>query len=235
MNNINKKDLLDEKGLNNEGQEDNKMQGKVIKDIFKNAERVARLHAALTSPRGQYFRQKLLHLLADGLTTEEILKLTKEFGVEEYKRHINKFVDCGFIAMVDFGGKEGYVRTALGEAAINALRELERKIGLDKAKAIYMASFGQNSLRLFLRVYGHERAVTSAGADIVHTSIEMGQLAAFLPRTIEGLAAIDKLDDAGLVSYLDDGNIHVNPRRCVAFYQYLKRLYELIVEEIDEK
>ena len=41
---------------------------------------------------------------------------------------------------------------------------------------------------------------------------------------------MDKLDDAGLVSYLDDGNIHVNPRRSTAFYAYLRKLYELIAK-----
>ncbi len=210
---------------------DSQLQGQVIKQIYKNAERVAYLHATLTSPRGQFFRKKLLHLLADGLIEEEILQLTKEFGVEEYKRHVNKFMDAGFIVVSDLDGKEGYTRTALGEEAINALRELERKIGTDKAKAIYLASLGLNSLRLFLRVYGHQGKAASVDTDIIYTPLEMGQLSAFLPRTIEGLAAIDKLDDAGLISYLEDGNIHVNPRRCVAFYQYLKRLHGLIENE----
>lgn len=228
MNNLNKKDLLDKNGLEDEEREYDAMQGTVIKDIYRQAEQIARLHATLTSPRGEFFRQKLLQLLADGLTAEEILQLTKEFGLEEYKRHINKFMDAGFIVIADLNGKEGYVRTALGEEAINGLRELERKIGLEKARAIYTASLGLNSLRLFLRVYGRQGAGASVDTDIVYTPLEIGQLSAFLPRTIEGLAAIDKLDDAGLVSYLEDGNIHVNPRRCVAFYQYLKRLYGLI-------
>ena len=37
-----------------------------------------------------------------------------------------------------------------------------------------------------------------------------------------------KLDDAGLISYLDDGNVHVNPRRSTAFYHYLRNLYLLL-------
>ncbi len=47
-------------------------------------------------------------------------------------------------------------------------------------------------------------------------------------RSIEGISSMDKLDDAGLVSYLDDGQIHVNPRRSSAFYAYLKKLYQLL-------
>lgn len=216
---------------NNYEQTEHHLPGTVIKDIYKQAEQIARLHATITSPRGEFFRQKLLQLLADGLTAEEILQLTKEFGLEESRRHINKFLDAGFIALADLDGKEGYARTALGEEAINALRELERKIGPEKAKAIYMAALGPNSLRLFLRVYSHQSDGASVDTDIIYTPLEIGQLSAFLPRTIEGLAAIDKLDDAGLVSYLEDGNIHVNPRRCVAFYQYLKGLYKLIENE----
>ncbi|MDP3244169.1 MAG: hypothetical protein Q8M83_00740 [bacterium] len=231
MNNLNKKDLLDEKGLNDEEQGGDVMQGKVIKDIYKNAEQVAHLHATLTSPRGKYFRKKLLHMLADGLTAEEIVELTKEFGVEEYKRHINKFVDCGFITIIEIDGKEGYVRTALGEEALNLTRKLERKIGPEKSEAIYKASLGPNSIRLFLKIYGHKHEVSHTTNEIIYTPLEIGHLATFLPRTIEGLAAIDKIDDAGLVSYLDDGRIHLNPRRCVAFYQYLKGLYELIESE----
>lgn len=217
---------------NNRKQTEHNLRGMVIKEIYKQAERIAHLHTTLTSPRGEFFRQKLLQMLADGLTAEEIKRLTKEFGVEEYKRHINKFVDCGFIVMTEIDGKEGYVRTALGEEAINALRALERKIGSEKAKAMYTASMGPNSLRLFLRIYGHERDVTSTSTDIIYTPLEIGQLASFLPRTIEGIAATDKLDSAGLVSYLDDGRIHVNPQRCVAFYKYLKELHQLIENEL---
>lgn len=41
---------------------------------------------------------------------------------------------------------------------------------------------------------------------------------------------MDKLDGAGLVSYMDDGNIHVNPRRSTAFYAYLRKLYQLLAQ-----
>ena len=47
-------------------------------------------------------------------------------------------------------------------------------------------------------------------------------------RGVEGVSAIDKLDDAGLTSYLEDGNVHVNPRRSTAFYHYLRNLYILL-------
>ncbi|MCH8986913.1 hypothetical protein IIA94_01955, partial [Patescibacteria group bacterium] len=123
----------------------------------------------------------------------------------------------------------GYRRTELGERAINAIRELERKVGEERAKPIWEAALGKNSIRLFLKVYGSPKKSNDEG-DIVFTPLEIGQISTFLPRTIEGIAAIDKLDDAGLVSYLEDGNVHVNPRRSTAFYSYLKNLYSILQE-----
>ena len=58
----------------------------------------------------------------------------------------------------------------------------------------------------------------------------MGQLIRLFARSVEGISAMDKLDDAGLVSYLDDGNIHVNLRRSTAFYAYLKSLYQVLAK-----
>ena len=63
--------------------------------------------------------------------------------------------------------------------------------------------------------------------EILYTSLEIGQLFRIFARSIEGVSAIDKLDDAGLTSYLEDGKVHVNPRRSTAFYHYLRNLYFL--------
>lgn len=60
--------------------------------------------------------------------------------------------------------------------------------------------------------------------------MEIGQLIRSFSRSVEVFSTIDMLDDAGLVSYLDDGGIHVNPRRSTAFYHYLKNLYRLLSE-----
>ena len=45
---------------------------------------------------------------------------------------------------------------------------------------------------------------------------------------MEAFSTIDMLDDAGLVSYLGDGGIDVNPRPSTAFYHYLRNLYRLL-------
>ena len=61
------------------------------------------------------------------------------------------------------------------------------------------------------------------------TPLEIGQLIRSFSRSVEGIAAIDMLDDAGLISYLEDGGVHVNPRRSTAFYHYLRNLHYLRV------
>lgn len=204
------------------------LKGEVIKEIFSYAEEVADLHSTLTSPRGEYFRRKLLQLLSDGLSRAEIEELGQEFGLAESARHLHKFEAYGLIEPNPSEGQEGFTRTIQGEEAINIVRELERKVGEDKAKKMFEQALGKNSIRLFLKVYGSDKAPT--GKDIIYTPLEIGQISAFLPRTVEGIAAIDKLDSAGLVSYLDDGNIHVNPRRSTAFYYYLKALFQLLLK-----
>ena len=211
------------------------LEGDLINGIGRSAEQIADLHATLTSRRGEFFRRRLLHLLSGGgLSQEEIENLRKEVRLEESERHLNKFITYHLIEPISVGGKAGYHRTRLGEQASNAVRELERKIGEERATKIFEAALGTNSIRLFLKVYGSRKE--PKGEDIVFTPLEIGQLSTFLPRTVEGIAAIDKLDAAGLVSYLDDGNVHVNPRRSGAFYSYLKHLYQLlfVVRKSDE-
>ena len=207
----------------------NDLQGDAIKQIFIYAGRVADLHAALTSLQGGLFRRKILQNLATSMTLDQIEEIRKEVGREEIQRHLNLLLEFKLVEGVAVDGSDGYVRTQLGERAINYVRKLEEKIDQDRSNKIFQSSLGKNSIRLFLKVYGLPKE--SEGGDIIYTPLEIGQMCTFLPRTIEGIAAIDKLDDAGLVSYLEDGRIHVNPRRSVAFYQYLKELYMLIFEQ----
>ena len=65
--------------------------------------------------------------------------------------------------------------------------------------------------------------------EVIYTPLEIGQLIRVFARSVEGISPLDKLDDAGLVSYMEDGNIHVNPRRSTAFYAYLKKLHQMLV------
>lgn len=207
------------------------LEGAAIKKIFQNAEVVAELHSVLTSSRGQYFRLKILQYLRNGLTLEEVERLRKEFGVEESERHLNKFLKFNLIQETKLAGElRGYIRTLAGEEALNIARELERKIGEDRAKRVFEAALGPNSVKLFLTIFGNAKEPDFTSREIIYTPLEIGQLARLFTRSVEGISSIDKLDDAGLVSYLEDGNIHVNPRRSTAFYYYLKNLYQLLVQ-----
>ena len=205
--------------------------GQVIKKILQQVDGIARFHAVLTSPRREYWRRRFLHALKTPLTFDQLERLRKQAGVEEYQRHINKLVNCGMVRPVLSDGEvTGYVRTEIGESALNAVSELEREIGEERARAITEAPLGSDGIRLFLTIFGDNKEPDFTSREIVYTPLEIGQLIRSFSRSVEAFSAIDMLDDAGLVSYLDDGGIHVNPRRSTAFYHYLKNLYRLLSE-----
>lgn len=202
----------------------NTLEGEVIKEIFKNAEAVALFHQIISSPRGDYFRRKLLQLLEVESSISKIEKLRSGAGLKETQRHINKLLETQLIELA----KEGnYRRTDKGEEAINALRALETELGREEARKIFVSFLGFNSIRFFLRVYGTKKEVDLEKREIKFTAAEIGKLSLFLPRNIEGIAAIDKLSDAELLVYRDDGNIYLDPKKARVFYKYLKSLYKI--------
>jgi len=206
------------------------LEGVTIKNIYRNVESVAELHSVLTSPRGHYLHRRLLHALRGSLALDEIERLRKEYGVEESDRHINRLTKWQLIeAATTPEGDAGYVRTALGEEALNAVRELERKIREERASVICEAALGANAIKLFLTIFGDNKEPDLATREVIYSPREFGRLIRGFARNIEGISSMDKLDEAGMVSYLDDGNIHVNPRRSTAFYAYLRKLYQLLV------
>lgn len=157
-----------------------------------------------------------------------IEKLRAESSINEYHRHLNKLLRFGLIRVQEVGGKKQYIRAALGEQAVNALREFERRIGKEAAEALYSASLGPNSIRLFLRVYGDKKEVNGGPLQIRYTPAEIGRLSLFLPRTIEGYSAVDKLNEADLLVYQDDNHVYVQPIKARSFYQYLQQLYKIV-------
>ncbi len=209
------------------------LEGGRIKVIFKEAQAIAALHNTITSPRGDYFRRRLLQALEAEQAVSQLEELREAADLRESHRHLNKLLESGLIRTLEGKAGESYVRTELGEKAINALRALERSIGKAESTKIYEAALGPNSIRLFLRVYGNKKEVDLEKSDIRYTPFEMGRLSLFLPRSIEGISAVDKLNEAGLVSYEDDGFIHVRPRTARAFYQYLRPLLEILQGQPD--
>lgn len=206
------------------------LEGTTIKSIYRNVRPVAELHSVLTSPRGQYLHRRLLHALRGSLAYDEIERLRKEYGVEESDRHINRLARWQLIEpTTTLEGDSGYVRTDLGEEAINAVRELERKIGEQSVSVISEAAMGENCIKLFLTIFGDNKKPELSTREVAYGPREFGKLIRGFARSIEGVSSMDKLDEVGIVSYMDDGNIHVNARRSTAFYAYLRKLYQILV------
>ena len=212
----------------NGAQSDEDLRGRLIKAINASAEKVADLHAAITSSRGDRFRSRLLHILESKMETSAIQEMAEETGLREHRRHLNKLLKFGLIQVEPSTEGEGIIRTQLGEEAVNANRELERRMGNEEARSLYDASLGTNSIRLFLRIYSSDKGVDWDQLKVGFSAAEIGRLSLFLPRNIEGISAVDKLNEAGLVVYEDNGFIYMDPRRARAFYQYLRSLLEIL-------
>ena len=206
--------------------------GVTIKEIFGHAEAIAELHACLTSDRGENFRLGLLQAMQVPLDKGAVEQLRVEANVNEYHRHLNMLIKFGLVNVQEIDGSTLYVRSELGESAVNAVRGFERKIGADVAHGIYSAALGTNSIRLFLRIYGDRREVDWERMQIRYTPAEIGRLSLFLPRTIEGISAIDKLNETDLLSYEDDNQIYMRPLKARAFYQYLEDLHKITISNL---
>ena len=211
----------------------NGLVGKTIKEIFNDAEQTAELHACLTSPRGDNFRLRLLQSMEVPLDESAVERLKVESGINECHRHLNRLLRFRMIRNQQTDGTRLYIRTMLGEMAVNAVRQFERRVGADTAQAVYSAALGPNSIRLFLRVYGDRRGSEWDRLPLTYTALEIGRLCLFLPRTIDGISAIDKLNEAGLLVYRDDGQTHMHPLKARSFYQYLREIYAIV--EYDRK
>lgn len=205
----------------------NELAGKTIKEIFKNAEEIAELHACLTSPRGDNFRLHLLQAMEIPLNEATIEQLRIQSGVNESQRHLNRLLRFGLIRVEEIDGEKRWTRTSLAEKAVNALREFERRAGKEATQAVYSASLGPNSMRFFLRIYGDKREARGADLQVRYTPAEIGRMSLFLARAIEGVSAIDKLNEADLLEYRDDNYIYMQPIKARSFYQYLHELYEI--------
>ena len=201
--------------------------GELIQEVYGNADRVADLHACLASPRGDYFRLRLLQAMEVPLTDPDVERLRVESGMYEYHRHLNRLMGFGLVRIDEADGEQRYVRTGLAERAINAVREFERRLGKEEAQAVFSASLGSNSIRLFLRIYGDQKEADWEHLRITYTPIEIGRLSLFLPRAIEGVSAIDKLNEADLLVYRDDDHVHMQPVKARSFYQYLRDLHAI--------
>ena len=204
-----------------------------IKEIFKGAEAVAALHACLSSCRGDNFRLHLLQALEMPLDESAIERFRIGARINEYHRHLNRLLEFGLVRLDRVNDQQHYIRTKLAEQAINAVRGLERRLGKEAAQAVSSASLGTNSIRLFLKIYGDQKEADWEHLRIRYTREEIGRLSLFLPRVIEGVSAVDKLHEAGLLVYKEDDHIHMQPVKARSVYQYLHDIIRADLSEID--
>ena len=204
--------------------------GRTIKEIFRRAEELADLHACITSPRGGYFRFRLLQCAEEPMAQDAVEQLRLHSGVHEAHRHLQRLLQYGLLRVLEEAGEVRYVRTPAGERAINVLRAFERRVSEEESEPIFQASLGANSIRFFLRLYGDKAMGDWDRLPGTFTPGEMGRLSLFLPRAIEGVSAVDKLHEARLVVYLDDNRVHMHPAKARSFYQYLRELFSLLPE-----
>lgn len=108
------------------------------------------------------------------------------------------------------------------------MREFEKRVGAEAANAIHSASLGPNSIRLFLRVYGDKREANWDQLQISYLPAEIGRMSLFLPRVVEGISAIDRLNEAGLLVYGDDNQIRMHAVKARSFYRYIQHLYFIL-------
>ena len=198
-----------------------------IQEVFKGAEAVAEVNAAVTSPRGEYFRLRLLHATELPVDEAFVERLRGEAGINEHHRHIHILMKHRFIREDTLDGASRYVRTSQGERAINAVRQLDRRLGKEASRTIHGAALGANSIRLFLRIYGDSRDADWELRRVRYTPVEIGRLSLFLPRVIEGISALDTLNEAGLLVYGDDDHVHMQPVKARSYYLYLRDLWEM--------
>ena len=50
---------------------------------------------------------------------------------------------------------------------------------------------------------------------------------------IEEISAIDRLNEADLLVYRDDGYVYMQPTKARGFYQYLQTLLEIVTDNAD--
>lgn len=203
------------------------LSGNRIQWIYRHTDQLAVLHQTVTSPRGNFFHRRLLQFLEKPRTYKEMETFQKESKLSELTRHVHYLVDLG---LIEKDKNNQYVRTLKGEKVVNVIRRFESMAGENEAKTIFEASCGPNSLRLFLKVYGTSKDIDWSQREISFTPTEIGKICTFLPRTSDGVAAIDKLSDANILTFHNEGSprIILNCRLARCFCQYLMSLHEVI-------
>ena len=211
------------------------MEKKKMESMAKSASKLAELHRILTSKRSGKFRIELLQACSVATFCTEIDCLREDKSLGESERHVNQLMAFKLITEKEKEGHKTFLRTKNGEKAVNAVKALVGWVGDEQADKIFNAHFGENSILLFLKVYSKKGLESANSKEVSFSPLELGRLTLFVPRTIDGMAAFEKLSDAGLLVYKEDGNIYMSPVVVRYFYRYLSKLYDIVKVKIFKK
>ena len=192
-----------------------------IRILDRRAVQLANLHTVISSPRGEFFRFRLLQMLEREKSLTELLEQKEKEPIKELSRHLRMLQEFSLVAEMMTDGKRMYKRTTKGEATINALRALGRRVGEETFSSILHANFGVNSIRFFLRTYGYKKDLDLRKPQVEFTPYEVGKIALFLRHNVvAGVSVIDKLSSTGILVYLEDGTIRLDSKKAQALFQY---------------
>ena len=114
-----------------------------LRELLRSAEQVAGLHLTLTSPRGHFFPHQLLNLVNSVVAVADVEDIRRQVGVPEPEPHLQEFLEQRLMEVVATRGEKQYRRTTSGQKAVNAVHELEERVGADKARQIFRIPLGQ--------------------------------------------------------------------------------------------
>lgn len=201
---------------------------KRIRTLLRRCKELANVHAIITSPRGDFYRFRLLQTLEVEMSLEDLIAQKENEPVEEVVRHLTMLQEHSLVAETVTIGKTVYKRTTNGERAVNAFRALARRLGEEGSSKIVHAEFGVNTISFFLRAYSSQKEIDIRKPVIEFTLFEIADMLRLTPRTVEGAAVLDKLANGEILVYPNGGNAQMNPHKARALFQYLDDLHGVL-------
>ncbi|CAN2040395.1 putative HTH arsR-type domain-containing protein [Candidatus Magnetomoraceae bacterium gMMP-15] len=196
--------------------------------MSRKAYSLADLHWILTSPQGGKLRVELLQTLSNfSFCADEIKCLWKDENIADIKEYLSHLKKFKLISDKKKEGNKVFFRTNKGELAVNALKALISRLGDKQSEKIFKACLGKYSIRFFLKAYGKKWDNSFKNLELFFTYTELGWIAMPLPRSIEGMTAFERLNDAGLLIYKNNDEIYMPSIISRNFFRYLEDLYDI--------
>ncbi|CAN2040394.1 putative HTH arsR-type domain-containing protein [Candidatus Magnetomoraceae bacterium gMMP-15] len=200
--------------------------------MIQKSSSLANLHQLLTSQTRGDFRMEMLKLCSTTISCSEIEALRKKRSLNESERHIHQLIRFKLIKENNNKGNKSFCRTQKGNRALLSFKSLINNVGENQAKKIFKASLGDNSIRLFLEIYGEKIRLHPEDKKLYLMPKELARL---IPNNIEGIASFEKLVEAGFFIFEDKKKIFMPFIIATNFFNYLKDLYDIIKVKLFRK